>query len=150
MPNFFVLRPTLSFATTTSAVSALVVQVVAAAAAAAAGEDTDSEICEDNSDSSSSECTTSRSHACIDGRCMCNPMWAHTGADCSERTWTSWAVAVVLVLVTLYSIHVLHAAAKRGLSSSTKPWAGFAELASIFFMVKRENGDKDLHTHALG
>ena len=134
MPTF-AFGPILSFVAT-AAVRILVVRV-----AAEESESASSETCGNNDNS---ECT----NVCIDGRCMCNPMWGHTGADCSEMTWNSWGVVAVLVLVIPYSIHVLHAAAKRGLSSSSKTWSGFAELASIFFRVKRENGEISEIDHA--
>lgn len=146
MPNFFVFGPTFSFFATAVAVGALVARGVGSAAAAQEVLESAaaSEIC--NNSNNSAECeSTSTSYVCIDSRCMCNPMWGHTGADCSDRSWTSWAMAVVLVLVILYKAHVLHAAAKKGLLSSTKMFSGFAELASLFFMVKRENGEDSRH-----
>ncbi|CAN0560114.1 unnamed protein product, partial [Ectocarpus sp. 12 AP-2014] len=29
---------------------------------------------------------------CIDRRCMCNPLWAHTGPNCDELRWASWGL----------------------------------------------------------
>lgn len=144
VPNFFVFGPTFSFVAAAVAVGALVIPGVGRLSAAAAQEVSETaaalEIC-DNSNNNAECAATSPSYVCIDSRCMCNPMWAHTGTDCTGRTWTSWAMVAVLVMVTIYKIHVLHAAAKKGLLGSTKTCSGVAELASIFFMVKRENGE---------
>ena len=82
-----------------------------------------------------------RSFVCIDSRCMCTPLWAHTGADCSDMSSTSWALTAVLVLVAFYAINALATAARKGSPRSTTACSGMYELVVLFVRPPQENGE---------
>lgn len=86
----------------------------------------------------SSDCALPLS--CIDIHCMCNPLWAHTGDDCSDMSWTSWGLIAMLVLVTFYAINALATAARKGSPRSTTSCSGVYELVVLFFRPPPENG----------
>lgn len=82
-----------------------------------------------------------RPFVCIDSGCMCTPLWAHTGADCSDMSSTSWALTAVLVLVAFYAINALATAARKGSPRSTKSCSGMYELVVLFFRPPQEHGE---------
>ena len=81
-----------------------------------------------------------RPFVCVDSRCMCTPLWAHTGSDCSDMSSMSWALTAVLVLVAFYAINALAAAARKGSQRSTT-CSGMYELVVLFFRPPQEHGE---------
>lgn len=70
---------------------------------------------------------------CVDNRCMCSPLWGHIGASCNHVTWTSWALAPVLLLLSAASLNVLVMAAKKS--------SGFLKLAKLVYRPEGGSGE---------
>lgn len=70
---------------------------------------------------------------------MCEPLWAHTGDSCDQLVLNSWAVAVVLTFVILFSVVILTSDAKKLWATSTKRCrSGLAPLATMLFRNERK------------
>ncbi|CAM9681357.1 unnamed protein product [Ectocarpus sp. 6 AP-2014] len=76
---------------------------------------------------------------CIDTRCMCNPMFAHTGLYCDELRPNSWALGAVLVLVSLASVTLLASAAKKVSKTPSRCGSGLAQLVTMLLWQKGED-----------
>ena len=79
---------------------------------------------------------------------MCNPAWAHTGENCDQPSWTSWAQVVVLAMVGSLSVFVLASAAKRLSSSPSRSGSGMVQLASMLFKRQQEEGVRAKYVRA--
>ncbi len=73
-------------------------------------------------------------------RCVCDPLWSHAGYDCAGMRWGSWALLVLLVFVSVFSVTILTSAASRLSDSSSKHCQGLVELAKILYRRPQESG----------
>ncbi|CAM9688148.1 unnamed protein product, partial [Ectocarpus sp. 12 AP-2014] len=76
---------------------------------------------------------------CIDTRCMCNPIFAHTGLYCDELRRNSWALGAVLVLVSLVSVTLLASAARKVSQTPSRCGSGLAQLVTMLRWQKGED-----------
>lgn len=67
-------------------------------------------------------------------------MWAHTGENCHELSWTSWTKVVVLATVGVLSVLVLASAAKRLSTTPARYGSGVVQLANMLFRRQEEEG----------
>lgn len=72
------------------------------------------------------------------GRCMCNPIFAHTGLYCDELRRNSWALGAILVLVSFVSVMLLASAAKKVSKTPSRCGSGLAQLATMLCWQKGE------------
>lgn len=72
----------------------------------------------------------------VAGRCMCDPLWAHTGSDCLGLRWNSWALVIALSLVSVLSVTVLTSEAKKLSRASSKCGSGLQQLVIVLFRPK--------------
>lgn len=71
---------------------------------------------------------------------MCNPLWAHTGSNCDEPSWTSWALVTVLGTVSVVSVVVLASAARRLSTTPSGYGSGVLQLAKMLYRRPEEQG----------
>lgn len=74
------------------------------------------------------------------GRCICNPLWAHSGLNCDEPSWTSLALAGVLGTVSVFSVSVLASAAKMLSTTPSRCGSGVLQLARMLLQRQEEEG----------
>lgn len=74
------------------------------------------------------------------GRCLCNPLWAHTGTNCDKVSWTSWVLVVGLGAVGVLSVVVLESAAKKLSATPTRCGAGLLQMARMLCQRQEEEG----------
>jgi len=65
-----------------------------------------------------------------DARCLCDPLFGHTGLNCDGLRWNSWAVVVALALVCVFNVAVLRSEGAK-LSSTSKRRSGLMKLTML-------------------